>query len=59
MICRWCGGLRRAADQPEPIHAAARGPLLGHLGTESGRKVNRSGARGEGTGQRFSWPGAT
>ena len=50
--------MRRAAHQPEPVHAAARGPLLGHLGTEPGRTIDGAGQRGARPGQRFPGPGA-
>ena len=43
--------MRGAANQPEPIHTAAGSPLLGDLGTQYGRKINRSRARCESAGQ--------
>ena len=52
---RMCG----AADQPEPVYALARGPLLGHLGTEFSRTIRRTGRCGSILVGCLSRPGAT
>ncbi len=41
--------MRRSTHQPESVYSTAGGPLLGHLGAESGRALSGPGRRDRST----------